>query len=275
VVQEKVDLASVKFESYIPPTARVRSSLKGKFQDGKIVADSEQVGSAGAFQASIGNMKGLMRGRIVPSLPLKEDFEPFQLTEKTTNTVEQPTAFAYPPLPWIGARVKFEVRDKDGTKALTKTIDNMFFQRATVFIGPPNLQNYTIQADVMSEGARRKMSEVGVICQRYMVVLKGNDQKLEITSNYDRLRVPEGTAPPNFRWTANTWYTLKARVDSLPDGSGIVRAKAWKRGDPEPEAWTLEVPHKTAHKEGAPGLFGFSPQNMRVLVDNVLVTKNN
>jgi hypothetical protein len=108
-----------------------------------------------------------------------------------------------------------------------------------------------------------------------MVVLKGNDQKLEITSNYDRLRVPEGTAPPNFRWTANTWYTLKARVDSLPDGSGIVRAKAWKRGDPEPEAWTLEVPHKTAHKEGAPGLFGFSPQNMRVLVDNVLVTKNN
>jgi len=25
-------------------------------------------------------------------------------------------AFAYPPLPWIGARFKFEVREKDGTK---------------------------------------------------------------------------------------------------------------------------------------------------------------
>jgi outer membrane protein assembly factor BamB len=275
VVQEKVDLASVKFESYIPPTARVRSALKAKFQDGKLVADSEQIGSAGAFQATMGNMKGLMRGRIVPSLPLKEDFEGFNLSETTTNAVEQPTAFAYPPLPWTGARVKFEVRDKEGTKALTKTIDNTFFQRATVFIGPPNLQNYTIQADVLSEGGRRRMSEVGLICQRYMVVLKGNDQKLEITSNYDRLRVPEGTAPPNFRWTANSWYTLKARVDNMPDGSGVVRAKAWKRGDPEPEAWTLEVPHKTAHKEGAPGLFGFSPQNMRVLIDNVLVTKNN
>src|SRR5690606_23777549 len=107
-----------------------------------------------------GNLKGLMRGRVVPSLPLKEDFEGFELSETTTNAFEQPTPFAYPPLPWIGARVKFEVREKDGTKALTKTIDNKFFQRATVFIGPPNLHDYTIQADVMSEGDRRRMSEV-------------------------------------------------------------------------------------------------------------------
>ena len=68
---------------------------------------------------------------------------------------------------------------------------------------------------------------------------------------------------------------MKARVDTAADGSGVVRAKAWKRGDPEPEQWTLEVPHKTAHKEGAPGLYGFSPQDMRVYIDNVLVTKNN
>jgi outer membrane protein assembly factor BamB len=275
VVQEKVDLASVKFESYIPPTARVRSALKAKFQDGKIVADSEQVGSAGAFQATMGNMKGLMRGRVVPALPLKEDFEGFNLSEKTTNTVEQPTPFAYPPLPWIGARVKFEVREKDGTKALTKTIDNRFFQRATVFIGPPSLNNYTIQADVMSEGDRRRMSEVGLICQRYLIALKGNDKKLEISSNYERLRVPSGTDAPNFRWSPNTWYTMKARVDTMPDGAGVVRAKAWKRGEAEPEGWTLEVPHRTAHKEGAPGLYGFAPQDMRVYIDNVLVTKNN
>ena len=275
VAEEKVDLSKVKFESYIPPTARVRASLNAKFQDGKIVADSKQVGSAGAFQATMGNMKGLMRGRIVPSLPLKEDFEAFELSETTTNTVEQPTKFAYPPLPWIGARVKFEVRDKDGTKALTKTIDNRFFQRATMFIGPPNLNNYTIQADVMSDGDRRRMSEVGVVCQRYLIALKGNDKKLEISSNYERLRVPSGTDPSNFRWTANTWYTLKARVDTAADGSGIVRAKAWKRGEPEPEQWTIEVPHKTAHQEGAPGLYGFSPQDMRVYIDNVLVTKNN
>jgi hypothetical protein len=216
-----------------------------------------------------------MRGRVVPSLPLKEDFEAFNLSEKTTNEVEEPTAFAYPPLPWIGARFKFDVRDKDGTKALTKTIDNRFFQRATVFLGPPNLNNYTIEADVMSEGNRRKMSEVGLICQRYLIALKGNDQKLEISSNFERLRVPAGTEPPNFKWTPNAWYHLKARVDTQKDGSGIVRAKAWKKGEPEPEKWLLEVPHKNAHEQGAPGLYGFAPQDQRVFIDNIVVTKNN
>src|SRR5688572_33063194 len=93
----------------------------------------------------MGNMKGLMRGRVVPSLPLKEDFEGFDLSETTTNTVEEPTKFAYPPLPWIGARFKFEVREKDGNKALVKTIDNKFFQRGTVFFGEPEMKNYTIQ----------------------------------------------------------------------------------------------------------------------------------
>jgi outer membrane protein assembly factor BamB len=275
VVQEKIEPQSVKFASFVPPTAKVRSAMKATFTpDGKIVADKENVGSAGAFEATAGNLKGYMRGRVMPGLPLREDFEEFKLTEKTTNTVEQPTAFAYPPLPWIGARFKFDVREKDGNKVFSKTIENRFFQRATIFIGPPDLSNYTIEADVMSEGSRRKMSEIGLINQRYAVVLKGNEQKLEISSNFERLRVPEGSAPPNFKWSPNVWYHLKSRVDTKPDGSGMIRAKAWKKGDPEPEGWLLEVEHKTAHQNGAPGLFGFSPQDMRVFVDNIQVTKN-
>lgn len=275
VVQENLDVNQIKFESFIPPTARVRSAMKAKFQNGKIIADSEQVGSAGAFQATMGPMKGLMRGRVMPALPLKEDFEGFTLSEVTTNNVEPPTHFSYPPLPWIGARFKFDIREKDGTKSLTKTIDNRFFQRATMFIGPPKLSNYTIEADVMSDGNKRKMSEVGLICQRYLIVLKGNDQKLEVSSNYERLRVPAAAEPPNFKWSPNTWYHLKARVDTNPDGSGVVRAKAWKRGEAEPDGWVIEVPHKNAHKEGAPGLYGFAPQDMRVYIDNILVSKNN
>jgi outer membrane protein assembly factor BamB len=274
VVQENLDPNSVNFQSFIPPTARVRSVMKAKFSNGKIIADSENVGSAGAFQATSGSLKGLMRGRVMPALPMKENFEEFTLSEVTTNTVEPATHFSYPPLPWIGARFKFDVREKDGNKSLTKTIENRFFQRATIFIGPPKLNNYTIEADVMSEGNRRAMSEVGVICQRYAIVLKGNDQKLEISSNQDRLRVPLAADPPNFKWSPNTWYHLKARVDTKPDGSGIVRAKAWKRGEPEPEGWVIEVPHQHAHLEGAPGLFGFSPQDKRVYIDNILVSKN-
>jgi hypothetical protein len=178
--------------------------------------------------------------------------------------------FAYPPLPWIGARFKFEVREVEGSKVLAKTLDNIFFQRATVFFGPPDAKNYTLEADIMSDGNRRTMSTVGLINQRYLIALLGNSQELEVSSNQERVKV----AVP-FRWAPHTWYRLKTRVDVTPDGSGIVRAKAWKRGDPEPENWTIEVPHKHAHTHGSPGLFGFAPQSLfRVYIDNISATPN-
>jgi len=262
-VEEVRDIKSLKWASYIPPTARVKSSMKGAFNDkGELVAAPEPVLSAGAFEAVSGGLKGYIRGRVMPNAPLKQDFESFALTE--TNA--EGTAYSYPPLPWIGARFKFDVREKDGSKVLAKTTDNRFFQRATMFIGTPEMSHYTIQADVMSDGNRRKMSEVGIINEHYLVVLKGNEQKLEINSNQDRLRVAQ-----DFKWSPNVWYRLKAKVDPKPDGSAVVRAKAWKRDDPEPDAWTIEVPHKTAHQAGCPGLFGFSPQDMRVYIDNIEV----
>ncbi|MBI3192568.1 MAG: hypothetical protein HYZ36_07880, partial [Pedosphaera parvula] len=274
-VREIKDVKAAKWAHYIPPTAKVKANMKAEFDaQGRLVAANAPTPSAGAFQASLGNLKGYIRGRVLPYPPLSEDFEASNLTEKTANEIEPPTAFAYPPLPWIGARFKFEVREKDGSKALTKTIDNKFFQRATVFIGGPEMKNYTLEADVMSEGNKRKMSEVGLINQRYLIVLKGNEKKLEVSSNLDRLRVPAAQEPPNFAWQANAWYHLKTRVDVAPDGSGMIRAKAWKKGDPEPAQWTLEVPHQHAHASGSPGLFGFSPQDMRVFIDNVKVTPN-
>jgi hypothetical protein len=266
-VQDLPEVAGLKWASYIPPTARVKSTMKAAFDaKGELVAANETTPSAGAFEAEYNGLKGYIRGRVLPYLPVKQDFESFTLSE--TNAAEG-AVFAYPPLPWIGARFKFEVRDKDGSKVLTKTIDNKFFQRATVFIGAPDAQNYTIESDVMSEGNRRKMSEVGIINQRYYIVLKGNEQKLEVNSNLERLR-----QATDFKWQPNTWYRLKARVDISPDQSGVVRAKAWKKGEAEPEKWTIEVAHKTAHHNGSPGLFGFSPQDMRVFIDNVTVDPN-
>ena len=239
-VEENVDPKSLTWESFIPTTAKVKSTMKAAINaDGKLNAAADAVPSAGMFQASQGTLHGYLRGRVLPNLPLKEDFEAFKLTE--TNPAEN-ASFAYPPLPWIGARFKFEVRGRDGNNVLTKTIDNKFFQRAQVFIGHPDLHNYTAEADVLSDGNKRKMSDVGLINQRYAVLLKGNEQKLEVNSNLERLRV----AVP-FKWTPNEWYHLKTRVDLAADGSGTVRAKAWKRGEPEPQGWTLEVPHHTAH----------------------------
>ena len=270
---EEVDGSTLKWESYIPPTAKVIARMNATFNDrGQIVAGKKMISSAGAFKATLGDLTGVIRGRVLPAPPLSEDFEGFKLSED--SLVDQGVKFAYPPLPWIGARFKFEVREKDGSKVLRKTIDNKRLQRATVFIGEQSMSNYTIQADVLTDGRRRKMSDVGIINQRYYIVLKGNEQKVEINSNLDRIRVPERGSPPNYRWKANTWHTLKARIEVADDGSGVIRAKAWPRDEAEPEGWTVEYRHNNAHKSGSPGLFAFSPQ-MPVYIDNVKVTPNN
>lgn len=264
---------STKWESYVPPTALVKAYAKAKFDgNGDLVTEDVNVPSAGQFQATLGDLKGYIKVRVMSTLPLKQDFESFELSNTTTNTVEPPTAFNYPPLPWNGARFRFEVRQAPGegsTKALCKTIENKLFQRGTVFIGHPDMKNYTIEADVFSEGNRRKMSEAGVVNQRYIIVLKGNSQELEINSNQERIK----QAVP-FKWSANAWYRIKSRVDVAADGSGVVRAKAWKKGEPEPEGWLIEVTHKQAHPTGCPGIFSFAPQDMRTYHDNIVVTGN-
>ena len=177
-----------------------------------------------------------------------------------------------------GGRLKWEIRERDGSKCLVKTVDNKLFQRAFTFIGHPDTSNYTMQVDVLSDGVLRKvgekekilkMSEVGVLHQRYAIELKGAAQELEISSNSERLK----HAVP-FAWKPNVWYTLKTRVDVDAQGVGTIRGKAWKKGDAEPEAWSIELQHKTAHKNGAPGLFGFSPTDMPVYVDNISIVKS-
>lgn len=280
-VEEKVDPKSLKWEPFIPPTALVKVTMKAAFSaDGQLVADADNAPSAGQFQASLGELKGYFKGRVLPGVPLSQDFEKYELNQDTSkppapavpNQMEPPTPFAYPPLPWNAARFKFEVRKAPGegeNKALVKTIDDKRLQRGTVFINRSDLRNYTIEADVLSEGNKRKMSEVGLVNQRYLIVLKGNAQALEVSSNQELLKesVP-------FKWSPNEWYHLKARVDVAKDGSGVVRAKAWKKGEPEPAAWAIEVHHKRAHEEGSPGLFSFSPQEQRAWIDNISVTPN-
>lgn len=261
--------AKASWAKFVPPTARVRSEMDAAFNArGELAAAQAAKPSAGAFQATINGFKGTIRGRVLPALPFVESFESFTPTD--TLPSEPDAKFAFPPLPWIGARFKFDVREVEGNKVLAKTLDNIFFQRATIFLGHPDEKNYSFEADVMSDGNRRTMSSVGVINQRYYVVLNGNSQELEINSNQERLKV---TTP--FAWSPKIWYRLKTRVDVAANGAGIVRAKAWKKNEPEPAAWTLEAPHKTAHLNGSPGLFGFSPQSLfRVYIDNISVTPN-
>jgi hypothetical protein len=290
-------VTAAKWESYIPPTAKVRATLDAAFNEGGArAAAATAKASAGAFRATAGSAAGIIRGRIMPDIPFTQDFENFEINQVTladgvtvkplvapppsppgavpapaAATAEEAAAgsrFAYPPLPWIGGRFKWEVREMDGNKVLAKTLTPVFFQRAMTFIGSPDMKNYTMQADVMTDGNRRLKSEVGVINQRYLITLKGNSNEIEVSSNQERLKV---AAP--FPISAKQWYTLKTRVDVNDDGSGVIRGKAWPKGEAEPAAWTIEVPHRNAHRQGSPGLFGFALQGKQpVYVDNVKVT---
>jgi outer membrane protein assembly factor BamB len=263
----KVEKAT--WAKFIPPTAKVKSEADATVSDEHVIsAAADAKLSAGAFQGtSPEGLKGVFRARVMQSLPIKQDFEAAKITDE--NPIEH-EKFGYPPLPWIGARFKWDVREKDGNKLLSKTLDSLLFQRAMTFFGTPDMSNYTVEADVMTDGGRRGSSEVGVINQRYIIELVGNAQVLEINSNHERIKV---SVP--FKFETGTWYHVKTRVDVATDGSGVVRAKAWKKGESEPEKWTLEVPHKHAHTHGAPGVFGFAPQNkFRCYVDNVVVTPN-
>ena len=209
--------------------------------------------SAGAFKATAPDgLTGTIRGRVLPSLPYMEDFEGHELAAENAEGGK----FAYPPLPWIGARFKFEIRElEDGNKVFAKTLDRLLFQRATAFIADPDLSDYTLQADIMTDGNRRIKSVVGLVNQRYAIYLVGNSNQLEVTSNHERFKhhVP-------FPVTANQWYTMKTSVTKADDGVSQIKAKPGKQGEDEPEAWSIELEHEGGQGKGAPGFSASRPR---------------
>jgi len=272
-----------RWEPWVPPTARVHAELDGTIQGGVLAAGDTL--SAGAFRVAWGGLHGEMRGRVLPSPPYAEDFESFDLVALDSG---DQVHYAHPPLPWIGARMKWQVREAPGTgglageggedvervgsgnKVLAKTLDNVLFMRSMIFMGHPDDAGYTIAADVMSDGSRRGMGVIGVINQRYIIAIDGMKQQLEVSSNHDRIKI--GVAFPA---KPNTWYRIKSKVTVNQDGTGVVHGKAWEAGAEEPEQWTInaQVPH--VHTQGSPGLYGFSPQSKyRVFIDNVVVEPN-
>jgi outer membrane protein assembly factor BamB len=263
------DISGGEWKKFVPATAKVKSEMDAEFdQSGALVVKPDAKPSAGSWELTADGLKGYMRGRVLPSLPYVQDFETFQPAEQK----EGPSGvkFSWPPLPWIGARFKWDIREADGNKVFNKTLDRLLFQRAFTFFGDSHMRNYTVTADVMSDGNKRMMSNVGVINQRYVINLVGNYKQLEVLSNQERIKV----GVP-FPMQPKTWYRIESRVDVAPDGSGVVRAKAWKRDEPKPKGWTIEVPHKRAHSHGAAGVYGFALQNQfPVYIDNISVTPN-
>ena len=255
-----------KWEVFIPPAAKVKAQVDATWDGQTLTAGTEAKLSAGAYKATFGKLAATTRGRIVAGMNYSENFDKIELSMK--NEFDPSEAVNFPPLPWLGARIKWYVLEKDGSNVLANRLDNILFQRTTNFFGSTDLHDYVLEGDVMTDGTRRIMSSVGFVNQRYLIALVGNAQILEVSSNYERVQ-----QSVKFPIKPNTWYHLKTRVKANPDGTGTVFAKAWPRDDNEPEAWTIEVPLKKAHPHGAPAVFAFSPQSQkRVYIDNIKLT---
>jgi outer membrane protein assembly factor BamB len=259
--------AAAAFAKFIPPTALVKSEVDADLAGNVVKAGPAAKLSAGAIQAKWNNVAGVTRGRVIATYGHNEDFSSLPLGQKDKDGTE----VGFPPLPWLGARVKWHIFAQDGNKFAGNRLDSLLFMRTMNFIGGPDMKNYTFAADVMTDGNRRVMSNVGLVNQRYLFNMAANNRILEVSSTHERF-----AASVPFEATANTWYRLKTRVDRDPTGpGGFVRAKLWPHGEPEPAKWTLEVRQENLHQHGAPAVYAFSPQSMkRVFIDNLSITAN-
>lgn len=223
--------------------------------DGRYAVPKDATAQIGSVKATVGALSGTGYVRVVPPLPLKEDFERF-------------TGEAPPPS-WVNATGKFVVKDVDGTRALMRLEDNTTTRRARLFMGTPDMANYTIEVDARSIERRRQLGDVGVFAQRYGLVLFGNSQRLELHPWQPATAM---TVAAPFTWKADTWYRLKLRVENQKDGTTKVQGKVWPRGEAEPAGWMVEKIDKIGHHSGSPGLYSDAP--FGAYFDNVTVTPN-
>jgi outer membrane protein assembly factor BamB len=230
--------------------------LKGTLEKGQFVAATDGGWQAGSVKATVGGVTGAARVRIVPPLPWSENFDELA-----------PTSV---PATWTNTLTKYAVREMDGNKVLVKTTEgSSLLSRARAFMGPSDLSNYTVEADINATQKRRQQGDAGVIAQRYALVLYGNGQTLRI-EEWQPETARTVTVP--FAWKVDTWYRMKFTVENLPDGKVRARGKVWPVAEPEPAAWTIDRIDPIGNHQGSPGIFGNAPAE--IFFDNLKVYAN-
>jgi outer membrane protein assembly factor BamB len=237
-------------------------NLKGTVANGKFTADPAAGAQAGLVKATTGAISATSRVRVIPDLPWTFDFE---------NSGD------VPPTHWIDATGKFAVRDLDGSRVLVKLAENpfAFAKRTRAFFGPTDLSNITMEADVRALEKRRQMGDVGIVAQRYELVLWGSHQRVELQPWQ-----PETTRTQRveFPWEKDKWYTMKLEVQNLDKGRVRARGKVWPKGQPEPAAWTIERIDPIGNLKGSAGIYADAPSNpaggSELYYDNIKVYRN-
>jgi outer membrane protein assembly factor BamB len=238
------------------PAAWSLANLRGTIDNGAFAVASDPVEQAGVVTGTVEGLKGEARVRVVRPLPWTEDFEGYtdgQIPPGWVNTVPG----------------RLLVATLDGQKVLQKEPLDTIFARTRSYIGPTDWSNYTIAADVRARERRRQMASIGLTAQRYTLVLSGTTRQLKLEP-----WEPETTRSVlvPFAWEPDTWYRMKLRVDNEPNGAVRARGKAWKVGDPEPDAWAIDQVDPIGNRQGAPGLFFGAP--FGAYLDNLTLSRN-
>lgn len=239
------------------PAATWAVDQAGGSVDANGVYRAARTGStAGFVKATVGGLTGQARVRVIEPAPWTWDFD--------NATSEAPPAW------WVGAPTKVFQRTVDGVgQVLVRPRDETVGRRAKVFFGQPNLAGFTVEADVRGREQRRQRGDVGLITERYGLVLFGNGQKLEL---HPWQAADEMTTRVDFKWDADRWYRMKLRVDHQKDGTARVRGKVWAADAAEPDAWTIEKIDPIPHVMGSPGIYADGISD--VYFDNLKVYRN-
>lgn len=259
--------ANGRFLGEKPATSWTLEGLPGELTDQGVLTLKDEKGlHVGYVKVKLGELEAAARVRAAGPLPWTEDFN------------DLPTG-PFPkggfPEGWLGRGKKAHVEEIDGEKVLVQPDPEFFAPRAVMYIGPSLMKDYTIQADIYATREKRRKPELGLINSGYTMLLAGIQQRVEIRSWGSELRMMKRH---DFAWETDTWYTIKMRVDyetsaDSPTGEqAVVRGKAWKRGEPEPADWMFTATDPLPIRQGAPGLYGFTP--VPGYFDNVKITKS-
>lgn len=225
----------------------------GKVEADVYTAPADAAHQVAMITAKVGDLTTVARVRLVPSLPWKFDFE----DKKVPST-------------WIGASYRHQPKEFEGANALVKISTIPKGTRSQAWMGWTTLHDYTVKADFYATEKNEKIPSMGLIAQRYTLDMT-NKKELQIRSWTSRVELRFAKTIP-FDWSPNTWYTMKFRAAN-ENGQAVLRGKVWKRGEAEPEAWTIEAADATPNTIGSPGLFG-NASDAEFYIDNVEVTPN-
>jgi outer membrane protein assembly factor BamB len=250
-----------------PPGSQVSPpALRGTVgPEGRLTVAKDLPSQQGTVRARAAGLEGRARVRVVAPVPFQQDFE--KVPEGRT------------PGGWVNCQGKFAVVQlQDGSKVLKKLANDPRppLARANTYIGLPDLTGYTIQADVMGTQKRNNLPDMGIVANRYTLLLDGNKQQLALQS-YDAL--PRVDKTISWNWKPGVWYRLRLTVHVAGD-KAHVRGKVWPREQSEPAGWSIEFEDPKPNREGSPALYGYATgileddPGAEIHYDNVSVTPN-